>query len=308
MRNGMLSSPMILKASHLVQATCALLKAAGRELNPQPHLVVLIVGEHEPSWIYVRQKQKIAQELGIRVTLQALPSEINQQDLNALCATYSADSSYHAILVQLPLPLAISTQEVVSYIDPLKDVDGLTLENQGALLMGLKSQRFIPCTPLGIMRLLRFYGIVLSSMRVLVIGRSTLVGKPIALCALEENATVTIAHSKTRNLKTLAQQHDVIISATGIPSLLNWSDCLPHQVIVDVGIHRNTAGTLCGDFGPLNQAPSVKAYTPVPGGVGPMTINTLMYNVFMAYAHQTDTSWSLLQSQIDALTYSASLP
>ena len=189
------------------------------------------------------------------------------------------------------------------YVDPSKDVDGLTLANQ--CLIGTKEQElgFIPCTPLGVMRLLKYYGIALRSQRVLVIGRSMLVGRPMALCALAMDATVTIAHSKSVDIKELARQCDIIISATGELGIINWSDCHERQVIVDVGMHRGINGKLHGDFGPIVTTPNVRAYTPVPGGVGPMTINTLMYNVFQAYFRQTGQDWSLVKARIDLLTH-----
>jgi len=299
----MLSSPIVLKAAPLVKKTQDLLKALSHSLIVSPHLVVIILGQHEPSWIYVRQKQKIALQLGLAVSVLALEGHTDQSTLNTLCKKYSADPQCHGILIQLPLPVGLNIQEALRHVDPAKDIDGLTLTNQSFIGTQESHRGFTPCTPLGVMRLLQYYGIILKSQRVLVIGRSPLVGRPMALCALERDATISIAHSKTLNLKELAKQCDIIISATGELNLIQWADCQEHQIIVDVGMHRDPHAKLHGDFGPILTPPQVRAYTPVPGGVGPMTINTLMYNVFQAYFRQTGQDWSSTQMQIDSLTH-----
>jgi methylenetetrahydrofolate dehydrogenase (NADP+)/methenyltetrahydrofolate cyclohydrolase len=297
----MADSPIILKSAPLVEKTQIILKAVSAQIASSPRLVVFIIGNHLPSQIYVRQKCKIALALGIDVEVLSLENEINQNELNILCQKYSEDPTCHAILIQLPLPKHLNMEQALEFVDPKKDIDGLTFYNQG--LVGSKELfGFAPCTPFGVIRLLKYYSISLRSKNIVVLGRSALVGKPMALLALSEDATVTILHSKSTHIKKLCQQSDILISATGSREILQWEDCLPHQIIIDIGIHKGADGKLHGDLGPVHSPPNVRAYTPVPGGVGPMTINTLMYNIFEAYSRQTQSSWSLEKERIDRLS------
>ncbi|MBM4223137.1 MAG: bifunctional 5,10-methylenetetrahydrofolate dehydrogenase/5,10-methenyltetrahydrofolate cyclohydrolase [Gammaproteobacteria bacterium] len=295
--------PKILYASPLVKKTEELLREAQKACNIHPKLTVFIVGQHEPSWIYVRAKTKIAQSLGIEVELVPLPVDCSQARLNELCKHYSSDHNTHALFIQLPLSKHLDLSEVMRHINPIKDVDGLHPYHQGLLMAG-QSGGITPCTPLGVMRLLRYYKISLKSKNVLVVGRSCLVGRPMALCLLNADATPTIAHSHTQDLTSLIRANDIIVLATGASRLVSPEIFNDRQIVIDIGIHRGVDGKIHGDLGPISEELMPCAYTPVPGGVGPMTINTLMYNIFQAYFMQNpNPKWLEWQHAIESCMY-----
>lgn len=252
-------------------------------LNKKPCLLVILVGNDQASQIYVANKEKACKRVGMESKTIVLDENVSQKEVIKVIEKANEDKDINGILVQLPLPNHMDTQAVVGSISPLKDVDGLNAYNQGRLLLGMPS--IIPCTPKGIMRLLSEYHVDLCGKNALVIGRSILVGKPIAQLLLNQNATVTMAHSKTKNLKELCLQADIIVCAVGKPKTITEDMVKEDVVIVDVGINR-VLGTLVGDVDYLSVAPKTSRITPVPGGVGPMTIACLLENVLECYKLQ----------------------
>lgn len=244
--------------------------------NTQPCLAVVLVGDDPASQVYVRNKIKACNEVGIKSLEKRLPETVSQDDLLKVVEDLNKDPEVNGILVQLPLPKHIDEDLVTSKIRPLKDADGLTHENLGLLLLGQK--RVAPCTPFGVIQLLKKHGIEMSGAKAVVVGRSQIVGKPMALLLLEENATVTICHSRTKNLKEHLMGADIIVVAAGRPEFLGKDDFPKGAVIVDVGIHRKENGKLCGDIRFEELKETASAMTPVPGGVGPMTIAMLLEN------------------------------
>lgn len=242
----------------------------------QPCLAVVLVGDDPASQVYVSHKIKACAEAGIASVEKRLPADTSQESLEALIAELNQDSKVHGILVQLPLPKHLDEFSVIEKISPTKDVDGLCIENIGLLAAGRK--RVAPCTPHGVIQLLKKHKIEISGQNAVVIGRSQIVGKPMALLLLEENATVTICHSRTKDLKSHLHAADIVVVAAGIPEFLGKDDFKEGTVIVDVGIHRKEDGKLCGDVRFNELKDSAKAMTPVPGGVGPMTIAMLLEN------------------------------
>lgn len=239
-----------------------------------PGLTVLLVGEDKASQVYVRNKERQATKVGIKSEIIRLPEKISEAALIEQVEQLNEDASVHGILVQLPLPKHINEQEVLRKIDYSKDVDGFHPMNMGNFLLGNASA--LPCTPYGIMELLKAYDISLEGKNALVIGRSNIVGKPMALMLMEKNATITIAHSKTKNLKELAQQADVLVAAIGRGHMITGEFIKPGAVVIDVGMNRDEAGKLIGDVDTASVMGIASYVTPVPGGVGPMTITMLL--------------------------------
>lgn len=250
----------------------AQLKQEGKEAT----LAVIQVGSDPASSVYVNNKKKACAYVGIRSLSYELPEETTETELLDLIDRLNNDDTVNGILVQLPLPKHIKEDLVIQSISPAKDVDGFHPENVGRLVIGEKG--FVSCTPAGIIQLLKRSGIEISGKNCVVIGRSNIVGKPMALLMLRENATVTIAHSKTENLKEVCKGADILIVAIGKPQFITADYIKEGAVVIDVGIHRNAENKLCGDVKYDEVAPHASAITPVPGGVGPMTIAMLMHN------------------------------
>ena len=255
------------------------------ELSKKPCLLVILVGDDQASQIYVSSKEKACKRVGMESKTIVLEENISQKELIKLIQKANEDKNINGILVQLPLPNHMNTKAVVGAIDPIKDVDGLHAVNQGKIMLG--ESGIVPCTPKGVIRLLDEYHVDLTGKNAIVIGRSILVGAPLAQLLLHKNATVTIAHSKTKNLKELCANMDVIISAVGKPKMITEDMVKEGAVIVDVGINR-VLGTLVGDVDYLSVAPKTSRITPVPGGVGPMTIACLLENVLECYKLQNE--------------------
>ncbi len=250
-----------------------------------PCLAVILVGTDPASLIYISHKRKACTALGIRSIPHLLPTETTEQAVLALLAELNASPDVDGILVQLPLPQHIRATTIIEHIDPDKDVDGFHPLNMGRLAQGHPQLR--PCTPWGVMRLLEHYQLNVSGLSTLVIGSSTIVGRPMALELLLAKATVTIAHRKTKNLERYIRQADLIISATGVPDLVHSDWLQPKQIIIDVGIHRNANNKIQGDID-FEQAQSKVAWiTPVPGGVGPMTVTMLLENTVTCWARNS---------------------
>lgn len=248
--------------------------------KPAPCLAVVLVGDDPASQVYVSHKIKACAEAGVKSVEKRLPADTTIDALLTTVSELNADPGVNGILVQLPLPDHLREFEdaVISAIDPLKDSDGLHIVNLGLLAAG-KAQ-VAPCTPSGVIELLKKHKIEMAGKNAVVIGRSQIVGKPMALLLLQENATVTICHSKTQDLKSHLDSADIVVVAAGRPEFLGKDDFAPGKVIVDVGIHRKENGKLCGDVRFDELVDSAKAMTPVPGGVGPMTIAMLLENTF----------------------------
>ena len=239
-------------------------------------LAVVLVGEDPASQVYVRNKIKACEEVGIRSYSYHLPAETTQQQLEDLIDELVADKNVHGILVQLPLPKHLDEQRALRRIPPAKDVDGFCAENVGNLAMNRET--IVACTPNGVMKLLEKYGIDPAGKNAVVLGRSNIVGKPMAMLLLRENGTVTVCHSRTRNLKEVCRRADILVAAIGKPKFFDASYVKDGAVVIDVGIHRNENNKLCGDVDYDSVIDKVSAITPVPGGVGPMTIAMLMHN------------------------------
>lgn len=250
----------------------AALKAQGKE----PSLAVILVGEDPASQVYVGNKKKACEYIGIRSISHELPADTSEEELLTLIDSLNADPTVHGILVQLPLPGQIDERKVINTISPEKDVDGFHPENVGRLLIGEKG--FVSCTPAGVIELLKRSGIEIAGKECVVIGRSNIVGKPMAALLLRENGTVTVTHSRTRELKEVCKRADILVVAIGRPKMITADYIKEGAVVIDVGIHRQENGKLCGDVDYDSVEPLVSAITPVPGGVGPMTIAMLMKN------------------------------
>ena len=245
-----------------------------------PGLAVVLVGNDSASAVYVRNKHRACEEIGFYSEVHELPEDTKEDDLLALLDRLNGDPKIHGILVQLPLPKQIDAEKVIRKIKPEKDVDAFHPENVGRIMLG--NYRFLPCTPAGVMALLDAYGIDPAGKDCVVIGRSNIVGKPQAFLLLERNATVTICHSRTADLSSHTKRADIVVVAIGKPRFLKAEMVKPGAVVIDVGINRLPDGKLCGDadFEPISAFAS--AITPVPGGVGPMTITMLMKNTLTA--------------------------
>ena len=251
-----------------------------KKFGVEPTLAVVLVGEDKASQTYVRAKEKACNEYGIKSVAHRLSENTTQNELLALINVLNLDDSIHGILVQLPLPKHIDTNVVLAAIDPRKDVDGFHAVNVGKLVSGLDG--FVPCTPLGVMEILKEYGIDVAGLNAVVIGRSNIVGKPMANLLLNASATVTVTHSKTKNLKEICKNADLIVAAIGRPFFLKADMIKDGAVVVDVGINRLDDGRLVGDVDFDEVAPKCSYITPVPGGVGPMTIAMLLNNTILA--------------------------
>jgi methylenetetrahydrofolate dehydrogenase (NADP+)/methenyltetrahydrofolate cyclohydrolase len=254
--------------------------AALRARGIIPGLAVVLVGKNPASEVYVRNKVKACQDNGLHSVLERYPPELTEADLLARVDALNKDPAIHGILVQLPLPAHIDAQKVIEAISPAKDVDGFHVASAGALMVGQPG--FWPCTPYGCMKMLQSIGYDLRGKHAVVIGRSNIVGKPMALMLLQKNATVTICHSATQDLKAMTLQADVIVAAVGKRKVLTADMVKPGAVVIDVGMNRNEEGKLCGDVD-FEGVKEVAGYiTPVPGGVGPMTITMLLVNTLEA--------------------------
>ncbi|WP_296871826.1 bifunctional methylenetetrahydrofolate dehydrogenase/methenyltetrahydrofolate cyclohydrolase FolD [Tibeticola sp.] len=251
-----------------------------RERGVTPGLAVILVGDDPASQVYVRNKVRACHEAGLHSVLEHYPASLSEAELLARVAALNADASIHGILVQLPLPAHIDAQRVIEAISPAKDVDGFHVASAGALLTGLPG--FLPCTPYGCMKMIESISYELRGKHAVVIGRSNIVGKPMALLLLHKSATVTICHSATANLGALTRQADVIVAAVGKRNVLTADMVKPGSVVIDVGMNRNDEGKLCGDVDFLGVREVAGWITPVPGGVGPMTITMLLVNTLEA--------------------------
>jgi methylenetetrahydrofolate dehydrogenase (NADP+)/methenyltetrahydrofolate cyclohydrolase len=245
-----------------------------------PGLDVVLVGENPASVVYTRNKEKMASEAGMRGKLHKLPAETSEADLLDLVAALNADPAVDGILVQLPLPRQIREEKVLDAIDPRKDVDGFHPMNAGMLVSGRPS--LVPCTPRGCMRLLAETGASLVGARAVVVGRSNIVGKPMAHLLLAQHATVTIAHSRTKDLAAVCREADVLVAAVGKARMIQGDWVKPGAIVIDVGINRTDDGKLCGDVDTEAAKANASWITPVPGGVGPMTIACLLENTLVA--------------------------
>lgn len=250
-----------------------------RDRGLTPCLAVVLVGDDPGSASYVRMKERDCAAVGIESRDHRLPAETTQAELEALVDALNADVAVHGILVQMPLPAHLDPEAIIERISPAKDVDGFHPESLGRLVRGLPG--FRACTPAGVMEMLRAYDIDPTGMRAVVVGRSTIVGKPMALLLLEANATVTVCHSRTRDLPGVCRQADLLVAAIGRPKMIDASYVKPGAVVIDVGINRTEEG-MVGDVDFASVEPVASAITPVPGGVGPMTRAMLMVNTIAA--------------------------
>lgn len=243
-----------------------------------PGLVVILVGDDPASQVYVRNKENSALKAGFKSQVVRVPETITQDELLSLIEIYNEDDAFHGILVQLPLPKHIDEEAVLLAISPDKDVDGFHPMNMGHLWSG--HPVMIPCTPAGIMEMFKEYAIDLEGKHAIVIGRSNIVGKPMAQLLMDANATVTLAHSRTRNLPELAKKADILVAAIGVPKFITPDYVKEGAVIIDVGMNRDENGKLCGDVDFDAVEPLASYITPVPGGVGPMTITMLLEQTY----------------------------
>jgi len=247
-------------------------------LAEKPGLAVLLVGEDEGSKIYVANKEKSANEVGFHSIVKRLPATATEAEVLGIIDAWNADATVHGILVQLPLPQQLNERKILQSIRPEKDVDGFHYENIGRLQA--KVEGTIPCTPLGVMVMLQELGLKLTGKNAVVLGRSNIVGKPMAQLLMDYGqATVTICHSKTHNIDSFIKDADIIVSAMGVRNILNNEHVKPGAIIIDVGMHRAETG-VCGDLDYKRLKDKALYITPVPGGVGPMTIAMLMYNTY----------------------------
>ncbi len=251
-----------------------------------PGLAVVVVGNNPASAVYVRNKHKACLDVGIISYQIEFPENISEETLLSKIDELNSDRNVHGILVQLPLPKHISEQKVINRISPAKDVDAFHPENVGRIMIG--NYTFLPCTPAGIIELLSSYNVELAGKSCVVIGRSNIVGKPMALLLLEKHGTVTVCHSRTNNLSDITKAADVIVVAIGKPEFLTADMIKPGAVVIDVGINRLPDGRLVGDVKFDEVAPLADKITPVPGGVGPMTITMLLKNALTAAKMQND--------------------
>ncbi len=256
------------------------LAAEVEKMDRQPGLAVILVGDDPASQVYVRNKVKACEKAGIKSLESRLPEKATQEEVAAEIKAFNDNHDVHGILLQLPVPRHLDSDALVQMIDPAKDVDGLTLKNIGALVAGLDG--LVPCTPQGALLLIQSVVHDLSGLNAVVLGRSLLFGKPMAQLLLAENCTVTQGHSKTRDLEHVCAQADILIAAVGQPKMVKGSWIKPGAVVIDVGINRQDDGKLCGDVDFEEAQDVAGAITPVPGGVGPMTIACLLKNTVRA--------------------------
>ncbi len=258
------------------------LKKQGREIT----LAVIQVGKDPASTVYVGNKKKACEYVGIRSLAYELPEETTEKELLEKVKELNQDGQVDGILVQLPLPAHICENRIIEAISPKKDVDGFHPQSVGALSIG--KEGFVSCTPAGVLMLLKRSGIEIEGKECVVMGRSNIVGKPMAMLLLRENGTVTVCHSRTQNLKEIAKRADILVVAVGKPKFVTEEYVKPGACVIDVGIHRNENNKLCGDVDFERVEPVAGAITPVPGGVGPMTIAMLMYNCLWAAKRENE--------------------
>ena len=252
-------------------------------LGSRPGLAVVIVGNDPASQVYVRNKARACEAIGMYSEVHALPTDISQRDLTAFVETLNVNPAIHGILVQLPLPTHIDDRVVIEAIASDKDVDGFHYANMGALV--IDESRFPPCTPYGVMKMLEYEGIAVEGKHVVIVGRSNIVGKPQAMLMLKAGGTVTVCHSKTKDLAKFTKDADILIAAVGKACMINGGLIKPGAVVIDVGINRLADGKLVGDVDFESAVNVASAITPVPGGVGPMTITMLLGNTLRAAEH-----------------------
>ncbi|MDH6241052.1 bifunctional methylenetetrahydrofolate dehydrogenase/methenyltetrahydrofolate cyclohydrolase FolD [Polynucleobacter sphagniphilus] len=266
--------------SKKIRAEIAARSAIATAKGVRPGLAVIVVGDNPASQVYVRNKVKACEEVGFHSVLESYSAELGEDELLARIATLNADPSIHGILVQLPLPEHIASERVLEAIAPSKDVDGFHVANAGALMVG--QPEFIPCTPYGCMKILESIDYPIRGAKAVVVGASNIVGKPMALLLLQAGATVTICNSKTRDLAHHTKEADILVVATGKPKMITGDMVKTGAVVIDVGINRLPDGKLCGDID-FDTAKYIAGWiTPVPGGVGPMTITMLLMNTLEA--------------------------
>lgn len=264
------------KVKEDVKAECEQLKAKG----VTPGLAVIIVGDDPASQVYVHNKEVACEACGFYSVKYALPAETTQKELNALIDKLNKDDKINGILCQLPLPSHLDDKEVINRIDPLKDVDAFHPVNVGAIMIG--DYNYLPCTPAGVMELIHSTGVDVSGKKAVVMGRSNIVGKPMAMLLLHENATVEITHSRTQNLADITKEADILVAAIGKAKFVKADMVKDGAVVIDVGMNRDENGKLCGDVDFEDVKDKCSFITPVPGGVGPMTIAMLMKNTLTA--------------------------
>ena len=252
-------------------------------------LAVVIVGDAPASQVYVRNKKRACDETGIASEIIAMPSETTEEELISVLDGLNSRSEINGILVQLPLPKHINERNIIAHIDPKKDVDAFCDENVGRIMTGNFS--FLPCTPAGIIELLRRSGVSVCGKDCVVIGRSNIVGKPMAMLLLHENGTVTICHSRTKNLPEITRRADILVSAVGKAGFVTADMVKPGAVVIDVGMNRTPEGKLTGDVDFASVEPIASLITPVPGGVGPMTVTMLLKNTVTAAKLQPTFLW-----------------
>lgn len=274
----------IISGKEISQALRAKIKAEAATLREdsgiQPGLAVILVGNDPASQIYVRNKQRACEEVGFHSQEYKLSENATEEQLLDLIGVLNKDNKMHGILVQLPLPDHIDPQTVIQNIAPEKDVDAFHPINVGKIMIG--DYDFLPCTPAGVMELIDSIGVEISGKHCVVVGRSNIVGKPMAMLLLHRNATVTICHSKTRNLAEICASADILVSAVGKANFITADMVKEGAVVIDVGMNRDADGKLCGDVAYASVKPKASYITPVPGGVGPMTITMLMQNTLRA--------------------------
>lgn len=276
----------IIDGKKLAQKIRLELKTEAEKFKTRPKLAVILVGNDPASKIYVRNKNKACEEVGINYEEHVLEETTKMEDLLQLIDRLNSDDSINGILLQAPLPKHLEINRAFEEISPIKDVDGFNPINVGKLLIG--EDTFISCTPYGIIKMLEEYNIPIQGRNAVVVGRSNIVGKPLAQCLLNKNATVIICHSKTENLSNYTKNADILISAVGKANLITADMVKEGATVIDVGMNRNDNGKLCGDVDFENVKEIASYITPVPGGVGPMTITMLMNNVIKAYKMQNN--------------------
>ncbi len=251
-----------------------------KECGITPGLAVVIVGDDPASRVYVRNKHRACEQVGFASFGYELPADTTEEELLALVDKLNRDDRVHGILVQLPLPRHLDEEKILLAIDPRKDVDAFHPYNVGKIMIG--NYDFLPCTPAGVMELLRRSNIEIAGKECVIVGRSNIVGKPQAMLLLQANGTVTVCHSRTKDLREVCRRADILVAAIGKPEFFDASFVKEGAVVIDVGINRRADGTLCGDVNFEDVAPHASFITPVPGGVGPMTIAMLMQNTLTA--------------------------
>lgn len=275
--------PIIIDGKAVAQSVRESVKAQVEELKSKgisTTLAVIIVGDDSASRVYVNNKKKACAEVGIISEEYALPADTTQDELLCLIKMLNDRSDVNGILCQLPVPDHIDETAIINAINPAKDVDAFHRSNVGAIMLG--DYNFLPCTPAGIMELIKHYNIDVKGKNCVIIGRSNIVGKPMAMLMLHSDATVTICHSRTQNLREVVRSADIVVAAVGKPRFVTADMVKEGAVVIDVGINRDENGKLCGDVDYDSVAPISSYITPVPGGVGPMTIATLMQNTVTA--------------------------